>query len=130
MANQYENLANSMAMREQTFRSNAENVASMATPISDIAAQTGAPSAINQNEIASIAGLANIKAVAQNQSTARETLGQTTAKRMPKYVESYRNYLRWRYPSRYGGGASTGGSLGSYTVPSLGSIKQAPGFKK
>lgn len=129
MADPYKNLANSIAMREQGFRGNAENVAKMDAPLSSIGAQTGAPSAINPNEIASIAGLANIKAVSQTQSTQREQLGQRTAKRMPQYVKAYRNYLKWRYPSQYGGGGSSGGVLGSYTVSPLPDIQPAPGMK-
>lgn len=128
--NPYNDLANSIAMREQGFRGNAENIAKMDTPLTAISAQTGAPSAINPNEIASIAGLANIKAVTQNQSTQREALGKTTASRMPKYVKAYRNYLKWRYPSQYGGGGSTGGVLSSYTVADLPDIAPVPGMNK
>jgi hypothetical protein len=129
MENEYSKLANAMAMREQGYRSTAENTANMAGPMQSIAAKTGAPSQIDPSEIASIAGLANIKAVSNEQSTQRETAMNRQAKRMPSYVKAYRNYLQWRYPTRYGGGGGGGGALSSYTVPSLPPIAAPPQAK-
>jgi hypothetical protein len=129
MATEYSKLANAMAMREQGSRSDAEKTGSMSGPMQSIASQTGAPSAINPSEIASIAGLANIKAVSNEQSKQRETAMNRQAKRMPSYVKAYKNYLQWRYPTRYGGGGGGGGALSSYTVPSLPSITAPPQAK-
>jgi hypothetical protein len=35
---------------------------------------------------------------------------------LPGYVTNYRNYLRWRYPSRYGIKKGTTGSSTNYTT--------------
>ena len=131
MNKDFSTLANAMAMREQGFRGGTENIAQMAGPMESIAAQTGAPAAINPSEIASVAGLANIKAVSNEQSTQRENTMNRQAKRMPSYVKAYRNYLQWRYPTRYGrGGGGGGGALSSFTVPSLPSLAAPPQFTK
>ena len=133
MASGFSEYANALAMREKEFRGTSPNIAAMSGPMASIEAQTGAPSTINPQEIAAISGLANLQAVANTQSTQRQKEGTRLAKRMPKYVKSYRNYLQWRYPARYGGGSSggsgfTGGS--DFTIADLPPIEAPKGYGK
>lgn len=131
MASGFSEYANALAMREKGFRETSPNIAAMTGPLESIASQTGAPSSINPQEIAAISGLANLQAVANTQSTERQQAGSRLAKRMPNYVKSYRNYLQWRYPSRYGGGASSGYPTGSdFQIGDLPAIEPPKGFGK
>jgi hypothetical protein len=129
MANEFSKYANALAMREQEFRGGSANIANMAGPLQSIAAQTGAPSNIDPSEIASVAGLANIQAVANNQSSEREKAGKRTVKRMPSYVKAYKNYLQWRYPTRYGGSSGYYGGGSDFDVAPLSDIMPPTGYK-
>ena len=118
----YQKYADALAMREQAFREqnpNRMNISGMLQP--GQGTPSSPPSAINPNDIPSVGALANMQAISGTQSTARETQGKAAVKRLPQYVDAYRNYLKWRYPTRYGGGSgyTTGGSLGSYEVPGI-----------
>lgn len=131
MASGFSEYANALAMREKEFRSTSPNIAAMTGPMQSIEAQTGAPSSINPQEIAALSGLANMQAISNTQSTQRQKEGARLAKRMPKYVESYRTYLKWRYPSRYGGGTGSSYPTGSdFTVGDLPAIVPPKGFGK
>ena len=129
MANEFSKYANALAMREQEFRGKSANIANMAGPLQSIAAQTGAPSNIDPSEIASVAGLANIQAVANNQSSEREKAGKRTVKRMPSYVKAYKNYLQWRYPTRYGGSSGYYGGGSDFDVAPLPDLMPPTGYK-
>lgn len=129
MANEFSKYANALAMREQEFRGGSANIANMAGPLQSIAAQTGAPSNIDPSEIASVAGLANIQAVANNQSSEREKAGKRTVKRMPSYVKAYKNYLQWRYPTRYGGSSGYYGGGSDFDVSPLPDLMPPTGYQ-
>lgn len=132
MASGFSEYANALAMREQDFRTASPNIAAMTGPMASIEAQTGAPSTINPQEIAAISGLANLQAVANTQSTQRQQSGARLVKRMPNYVKSYRNYLQWRYPTRYGGGGSGYSSAPGtdFTIGDLPPIESPKGYGK
>lgn len=130
MASSFSEYANALAMREKDFRGSSPNIANMAGPMDSIEAQTGAPANINPQEIAAISGLANLQAIANTQSTQRQSSGSKLIKRMPNYVKSYRTYLQWRYPSRYGGGTGSGYTDGSgFVVGDLPAIVPPQSFK-
>lgn len=129
MANEFSKYANALAMREQQFRGGSPNIANMTSPLESIAAQTGAPSNIDPNEIASVAGLANIQAIANNQSLEREKASKRSVKRMPSYVKAYKNYLQWRYPTRYGGSSGYYGGGSDFNVDPLPDLIPPAGYK-
>ena len=123
MANQFNEYANAIASREQGLRGEAADIANM----------SGSVGNINPNEVPAVGALANQQAQAGALSKIRESSSKASAKRMPKYVSAYRNYLQWRYPNRYGGGSgtdytntNTGGN--SYSVPDLPAITGIPSF--
>lgn len=99
--------ANAIAMREGALRTDVPAVLNMTGTLSDIASKTGAPGALEGNEIPAVANLANRKSYLDATSRTREESSQRAIKQLPKYVSSYRNYLKWRYPSRYGGKTGT-----------------------
>ena len=126
---------NTMATKgEENLRDLAEKAANMTGQMGQIEQQTGAPAPINTAEIPAVAALANMQASVGRSSTNRETAAKDLTARMPKYVSSYRNYLKWRYPNVYGGGKSKGGSLTPVTggmtpaqiIPDLPSLGSAP----
>ena len=111
-------------MREQAFREqnpNRLNISSLLQP--GQGTPSSPPTAINPNEIPSVGALANMQAISNTQSTARQDLNRSAVKRLPQYVDAYRSYLKWRYPTRYGrgggGNASGGPALSGYDVPGL-----------
>lgn len=112
--NPFNQLANSVAMREGALREQTPNILNMSGTLQDIGAQTGAPGNIQAGEIPSVMGLASQQAYVNTASQARETAAKRQAKQLPAYVSSYRNYLKWRYPSRYGG-KKTGNYTTDYT---------------
>jgi|LakMenEpi03Aug12_release.lakeMendotaPanAssembly.Ray.scaffolds.fasta_scaffold721042_2 hypothetical protein len=121
--NPFNEYANAIASREQGLRGEAANIANM----------SGSMDNINRSEVPALGALANQQAQAGALSTIRESSSKASAKRMPKYVSAYRNYLQWRYPNRYGGGGgtdytntNTGGN--SYNVPDLPAITGIPSF--
>jgi hypothetical protein len=130
MANEFSKYANALAMREQGFRGESANIANMAGPLQSIAAQTGAPSNIDPSEIASVSGLANIQAVASGQSQEREKVGKRSVKRMPSYVKAYKNYLQWRYPTRYGGSSGYYGGGNDFDLAPLPDLMPPTGYQK
>lgn len=132
MANpSYSQYANAIAMRESGLRDQAQGLANISVPLSAVEAQVNAPSAINVNEIPSVAGLASMQAGVSNLSNIREKQNVKQVKNLPKYVSAYRNYLQWRYPTRYGGGnGSTQNPYGDYDVPQLPGITGLPGMPK
>ena len=117
----YRQLAEQVATREAAFSENMTGQANMGASLGQYGAQTGAPGAINPQEIPSVAALANYKAIAQTASQEREANMQSRRKQLPSYVDAYRKYLKWRYPTRYGGGSggSTPGSLTNYQIPDI-----------
>ena len=95
--------ANAVASRESALRESTPNVLNMTGSLQDIAAKTGSPGGpIQASEIPSVAGLASQQAYINTSSLARQASTKEQVKQMPAYVSSYRNYLMWRYPSRYG----------------------------
>jgi hypothetical protein len=118
---EYKKLAQQVAARETAFRDNLAGQSNMTASLAQYGAQTGAPGTINPQEIPSVAALANYQAIAQTASQQRQANMQTRRKELPSYVNSYRKYLKWRYPSRYGGGSgsSSGYSLPPYEIPDL-----------
>jgi hypothetical protein len=119
----FQQYRDSVAMREQAFREqnpNRLNISSLLQP--GQGTPSSPPSAINPNEIPSVGALANMQAISNTQSTARQDQNRAAIKRLPQYVDAYKNYLKWRYPTRYGGGsgnASGGPALSGYDVPGL-----------
>lgn len=99
--------ANSVAMREAAFQGDTANTLNMEGALQGIAQRTGMQGTINPSEIPSVAGLANTQAYAVNSSNLRSAGTTATVKSLPGYIKSYRNYLQWRYPSRYGGAKGT-----------------------
>lgn len=119
----FQKYSDAIAMREQAFRDQLPglmNISGMLQP--GQGTPSSPPSAINPNDIPSVGALANMQAVSNTQSTARQTQGKAAVKRLPQYVDAYRGYLKWRYPTRYGGGTggSSGGVLSGYDVGPLG----------
>jgi hypothetical protein len=98
--NPFARYANSVAMRESELRTNAANALNMDSSLQDIGQRVGGT--INAADIPSVAGLANTQANVSASSNLRATNSANVVKSLPAYVDSYRNYLRWRYPSRYG----------------------------
>lgn len=94
--------ADAVALREHSLRQNTTNTLNMTNSLQDIATRTGVQGTINPTDIPSVAGLANQQANIQSTSTNREGRSSDVVASLPGYVTSYRNYLRWRYPSRYG----------------------------
>lgn len=130
MASPYTQYVNAIAMRESGLRNQASALSNMSSSLADVSAQTGASSPINASEVPSIAGLANMKAGVGELSTIREKQEKKQIKSLPKYVSAYRNYLQWRYPTRYGGGgggsAPVSNPYGDYDVPPLPGITGRP----
>lgn len=130
MATPYDQYVNAIAMRESGLRNQAAGLSNMSSSLTDVAASTGAPAAINPAEVPSISGLASMKAGVGDLSTVRERKEKSQIRNLPKYVSAYRNYLQWRYPSRYGGGsgggAPTSNPYGDYDVPPLPGISGRP----
>lgn len=127
----FSRFAEDLAAREAGFRAGAYDLVNMQTPLVEIATATNAPAPINPEEIPAVRGLANMYAVAKEGSTQREKRGTAQIKALPKYVNAYRSYLRWRYPNKYGGKGG-GSSLspiqpgGGYEVPDLPNIGDIP----
>lgn len=126
--------ANAVAARETALRESTPDVLNMGPSLQSIAAQTGAPGAINANEIPSVAGLANQQAYINTSSLARQANTAEQVKQMPGYVSSYRAYLKWRYPSRYGKKSSGTNYSTDYTqsgadVADIADPFAPPGFK-
>ena len=107
----FQRFSNEIAARQAALQAETANITNMSGALSSIAAQTGNPGAVySQAEIPSIGGLANMKATTDTMSNQRITNSKNQVKDLPGYVKSYRSYLKWRYPSRYGG--SSGSSYG------------------
>lgn len=125
---EFSKYANAVAMRESALRQQAANIANMGSTIQQMGVQTQAPGQINPAEIPTVAGLANLQATAQTQSSLRAERAKTTTARLPAWQKSYRSYLQWRYPSRYGGGntynytAPAGSYTPSVAIPKLPAI--------
>jgi hypothetical protein len=107
--------ANAVAQRENALRGNAANTLNMTGSLQDIAAQTGAPGAIQASEIPAVAGLASQQAYVNSASRSREATTKEKVRQMPSYISGYKSYLKWRYPTRYGGGSGNDYS----TTPNL-----------
>jgi hypothetical protein len=119
----YKPFRDAVEAREQAFREQVPNVLNVSSLLQPgQGTPSSPPSAIDPNEIPSVGALANMKAISGTQSTARQDQNKSAIKRLPQYVDAYRSYLKWRYPTRYGGkgGGGGGGMLGSYDVPGLG----------
>lgn len=105
--NHFATYANSVAMREAALQSNSNNALNMRSSLQNIANQVGMQGTINPSDIPSVAGLANTQAGINASSKLRTENSKNVVGNLPSYVKSYRNYLRWRYPSRYGSKTST-----------------------
>ena len=88
----------------------------MTGALQDIATKTGMQGTINPSDIPSVAGLANQQASIKSISMNRAENTDRAIDALPSYVKSYSNYLRWRYPSRYGIKKGTTGSSLNYTT--------------
>ena len=108
--------ADAVAMRELGLRQDTTNALNMTNSLQDIATKTGMQGTINPSDIPSVAGLANQQASIKSTSMNRADRTDAVVDSLPGYVTSYRNYLRWRYPSRYGIKKSTTGSSPNYTT--------------
>jgi hypothetical protein len=108
--------ANAVAMRELGLRQDTTNALNMTGALQDIATKTGMQGTINPSDIPSVAGLANQQASIKSISMNRAENTDRAIDALPSYVKSYSNYLRWRYPSRYGIKKGTTGSSLNYTT--------------
>lgn len=127
----YRRLAEQVATREAGFRENVGGITDMNTSLTQFSAQTGAPGTLDYGEIPSVAGLANFKAVAETASQQREDSVDRRRKQLPSYVSSYRKYLKWRYPTRYGDRGSqtySGVNLPQFEIPDI-PLPRLPEFK-
>lgn len=100
--NAFARYANSVAMREGALQANTANALNMTSSLKSIGERVGMQGTIDPTEIPSVAGLANTQAYVNASSDLRSSNTTAAVKSLPGYVTSYRNYLRWRYPSRYG----------------------------
>jgi type II secretory pathway pseudopilin PulG len=132
--NPFARYANSVAMREQALQSNTSNALNMTNSLQDIASQTGMQGTINPADVPSVAGLANTQASIAASSNLRSKNTTEMVKGLPSYVKSYSNYLRWRYPSRYGGAKGTNYSTdftqSGYDPADIADPFAPPGFGK
>ena len=108
--------ANAVAMRELGLRQDTTNTLNMTSALQDIATRTGMGGTINPSDIPSVAGLANQQASIKSSSMNRADRTDAVVDSLPGYVTSYRNYLRWRYPSRYGIKKAKASSSPNYTT--------------
>ena len=111
--------ADAVAMRELGLRQDTTNTLNMTNSLQDIAAKTGMQGTINPSDIPSVAGLANQQANIKTTSMNRAENANAVVDSLPGYVTNYRNYLRWRYPSRYGikkTNSNSGSSSTNYTT--------------
>jgi hypothetical protein len=113
---QFGDYANAVAMRELGLRQDTTNTLNMTSALQDIATRTGMAGTINPSDIPSVAGLANQQASIKSSSINRAGRTDAIVDSLPGYVTSYRNYLRWRYPSRYGIKKAKTGSSPNYTT--------------
>ena len=123
---------------EEAARAYNEAVGNMTGSLTDIAKMTGGPSQFDAGDIPSVGYLANLKANLSEASKLRESNATRQLKGIPSYTQGYRAYLKWRYPSRYGGGS--GSSSGTISNPNslnpnawqnsiaVGDITSAPGY--
>lgn len=123
--------------RETALQSDVERISNMGPTLQNIAAQTAAPEQFNAGEIPSVGYLANLKAGAQAASSLRKSEANRLINRLPSYTKGYRDYLKWRYPTRYGGKGSSnpyGGPTGATTdwasILNMPGITGAPGMEK
>lgn len=123
--NPYAKYAEAVASREQGLRGGLKNVFNTVGEAEDIALATGAGGPINLYEVPAIAGLASMKAYVDTKSQAREEEARRKIGDLPDYVKSRQQYLRWRYPSRYGMGGS---SEDPYLTPTEISEIEIPGL--
>jgi hypothetical protein len=133
MANEFSKYANAIAMRESALQSQLAGLSNMSSSVQNVAASTGAPSAINPGEVPSVSGLASMQAGMTDISKIRAKQEGGVVRNLPKYVSAYNNYLRWRYPTRYGSGGSgstASNPYGDYDVPQLPGLSgNLPGMK-
>ena len=113
--------------REAAFRADAERLANMAPSLQQIAASVGSAQGINPGDVPTIGYLANLKATAQQSSTSRASQSNRAINNLPSYINSYRSYLKWRYPKRYGGGSDTGSTFSAEPYNPWGGL-QMPGI--
>lgn len=129
--NPFSRYANSVAMREAQLQADSANALNMTNSLQDIGQRVGGT--INAADIPSVAGLANTQAYVTASSNLRSKKTTENVKGLPAYVESYRNYLRWRYPSRYGSKTSTSYTTdfqqGGADIPDLSDPYAPPGMK-
>ena len=132
--NPFAKYANSVAMREQALQTNASDALNMTSSLQSIANQTGMQGTINPADIPSVAGLANTQAGVSASSNLRSKNTTQMVKGLPGYIKSYNNYLRWRYPSRYGGKTGTNYSTdytqSGYDPADIADPFAPPGFGK
>lgn len=133
MAEPYSRFLSSVAGNESALRGGVENIVNMSGGLQDIAARTGADQ-ISSAGIPSIGGLANMKANVGTESKLRESNVARQVKGLPSYASGYRQYLMWRYPTRYGSGSSsaytTDFGFSSPPIASLGSPSKPGSFEK
>ena len=122
-----------LAMNTLAAAQNAANAANMSSYSGEVGERTGAGGPLDISNVPMVAGLANRLAVSQSNAANTYKAGVNKLKGMGQYVEGQRQYMRWRYPSRYG--ISSSGQ--SYWSPNnwnpsiniqLPSVTNAPGF--
>lgn len=123
--NPYTKYAEAVTSREQGLREGLKNVFNTVGETEDIGLATSAAGPINLYDVPAIAGLASMKAYVDTKSKAREEEARRKTSNLPDYIKSRQQYLRWRYPSRYG---SSGSSEDPYLNPTQISEIEIPGL--
>ena len=110
-----ENFKKQLAMQTLAYAQNAANAANMSAYSGQVGEKTGAGGPLDISNVPMVAGLANRLAVGQTGAGVDYKAGVNRLTGMPQYIEGRRQYMRWRYPSRYG--LSGGGQ--TYSIPTL-----------
>lgn len=126
--NPYTSYSKKVAEREKNLQSGLSNVFNLTGETADIAAKTGGPTNLDLYSIPSVAGLASQKAYLESRSKARTKQAKSLTKWLPSYQKSYREYLKWRYPTRYGGGSGSSNVYGGPTEDVNVPIPPLPGL--
>lgn len=97
-----ENYQKQLALQKLAYAQQAANAANMSSYSSSIGLATGAGGPLNISNVPRVAGLANRQAVGETGANIGYEEASNRLKALPKFIEGQRQYLRWRYPTRYG----------------------------
>lgn len=98
---------------EKQARAKLENILNMQGPNEAISMATAGNPNVDIGSVPSVGSLANVRAVQETQSRLRTGQAKRSFRDLPRYARSYNQYLRWRYPTRYGSGTGVNVNYGS-----------------